>query len=321
MTQLNPVTAPPQPVVVQAPARPVQRRRFRLRPLVPYLLFLPAGLLLVLFNLFTAGLGIGLSFLDWNWNNIEQRFDFVGLKHYAALARDAGFWKSLTTTTIWTLAVVPGSFLVGLYFALLLNEEIRYKGFFRTVLLLPWATPLVVAAVLWAFILSPGVGLLNSTLAQFGRMDLKFVNWLGNPDYALWILVMIQIWRWAPFFTITLLAGLQAIPKDLYEAAEIDGAGPFQRFRSVTMPMMSSVAAVVALQGIIWSVHNYTLIYVLTGGGPVDATEVLTIHLWKTAFPLGQLAKGAAIGTVMIGILSIVGTIWVMRLMRREVTQ
>lgn len=301
-------------------AFPLPRRRSLGRVLVPFLLFLPAGLLLILLNLLTSLGGVYLSFLDWNWFNVEQRMKFVGLSHYAATLRDPVFWIALKNTTIWTLGVVPASFVVGFYFALLLNEEIRAKSWFRTAMLLPWATPLVVVAVLWAFFLAPGFGLFDDLMVHLGHPEMRYANLLGNPTLALPLVMGVQVWRWSPFFAIILLAGLQAIPADLYDAAKIDGAGAAARLRFVTLPMITPVATVVLLQAIIWSFHNFTLVYVMTGGGPVNASELLTTYLWRMAFANGQLGKAASAGAFIILALSLVGMLWILKVIRREPT-
>lgn len=285
---------------------------------VPYLMFLPAGILLLVLNFLTSGYGIFLSFLDFDYFRLERRFDFVGLSHYVAVFQDRVFWAAARNSLIWALGVVPGSFIVGFYFALLLNEDVKAKAVFRTVLLFPWITPLVVVAILWTFILSPGFGLLSDALVRLGRIDLKYENWLADPRLALPIVMAVQVWRWAPFFAILLLAGLQSIPEDLYNSAEVDGAGALARFRYITLPLMLPVTTVLLLQGVIWSAHNFSLVFVMTGGGPVYASEVLTTYLWRTAFPHGRIGQAAAAGTIMIAVLSVIGTIWVFKLLQRS---
>ncbi len=287
------------------------------RRLTPYLLFLPAGLLLVTLNFLTSGYGVFLSFLDFNYFRIEHRFDFVGLRHYIAVFQDRVFWTAARNSLVWSLCVVPGSLVVGFYFALLLHEDIKARGALRTILLLPWVTPLVVVAILWAFILSPGFGLLSDILVRLGRVDLKYENWLADPGLALPIVMGVQIWRWAPFFAIVLLAGMQSIPEDLYNAAEMDGAGALARFRHVTLPLIRPVITVLLLQGLIWSAQNFSLIFIMTGGGPVHASEVLTVYLWRTAFPHGRIGEAAAAGAVLMAILSVVGTVWVLKILRQ----
>jgi multiple sugar transport system permease protein len=287
---------------------------------VPYLMFLPAGTLLLLLNFGPAGYAVYLSVLDFNYANLARRTVFVGAAHYVEVLQDPVFWTAAKHSVVWALGVVPGSFIGGLFFALLLNEESRARGILRTLLLLPWITPLVVVAILWSFMLSPGFGLFSDVLVHLGRVDLKYENWLGEPSLALPIVMGVQVWRWTPFFAITLLAALQAIPRDLYDAAEIDGAGAVSRFLHVTLPLLSPVIMVTLLQSLIWSAHNFSLIYIMTGGGPVYASEVLTTHLWRTAFPSGQIGQAAAAGGLLMVVLGVIGSLWVLTLLRRRVT-
>ncbi|HBY93807.1 MAG: sugar ABC transporter permease [Ardenticatenaceae bacterium] len=290
------------------------------RKLIPYGMLFPAVALLILLNLIASGFGVYLSFLDWNYFRPNQLFDWVGLRHYAALVTDPIFLTAVEHTVVWSAVVVPGGFLVGLYLALLLNEDVRGKWLFRTLILLPWAVPLVVAAVTWSFFFSPGNGPLNDALFKLGQYNLKYMNWLGSETFAFPIVMGVQIWRTAPFFAITLLAGLQSIPPDLYDAAEIDGADSVGRFRFITLPLLRPVAAVVLLQGLIWSFFNFTTVFVMTQGGPAHASELLTIYLWRQAFPLADVGSGSAVGTILVLFLSIVGTFWVIGVMRKETT-
>jgi multiple sugar transport system permease protein len=304
--------------VVASSGRRSKQRLARLA--VPYLMFLPAGTLLLLLNFGPAGYAVYLSVLDFNYANLARRTVFVGAAHYVEVLQDPVFWTAAKHSVVWALGVVPGSFIGGLFFALLLNEESRARGILRTLLLLPWITPLVVVAILWSFMLSPGFGLFSDVLVHLGRVDLKYENWLGEPSLALPIVMGVQVWRWTPFFAITLLAALQAIPRDLYDAAEIDGAGAVSRFLHVTLPLLSPVIMVTLLQSLIWSAHNFSLIYIMTGGGPVYASEVLTTHLWRTAFPSGQIGQAAAAGGLLMVVLGVIGSLWVLTLLRRRVT-
>jgi len=297
--------------------------RVRIRPwrLVPFAMLLPAAFLLILLNMLTSSYGIYLSFLDWSFFRVERRFEVVGLNNYYALFTDPVFHTAVKNTLIWSTVIVPSSFLVGLYIALLLNEEVKAKSVFRTMVLMPWATPLVVAAVAWSFIFAPDIGPLNDLLFRLGMPQMKYLNWLGNEIFAFPIVMGVQIWRWAPFFAITLLAGLQAIPSDFYDAAEIDGAGVIERFRYITLPLLFPVATVVLLQGLIWSFHNFTLVFIMTHGGPGNVSELITIYLWRQAFPLAHVAKAASVGAILMLILAILGTAWVLKILGQETTE
>ena len=298
-----------------------RHRRAIPRRLVPYALLLPAILCIVLLNLLTSAYGVYLSFLDWNYFRVEERFTLVGLKHYYDLFADPVFWPSVQRTFIWCAVVVPGAFLVGLYFALLLNEDVWAKSFFRTIILMPWAVPMVVVGILWYFMFASGIGIVSDLMSHLGMPQLKYMNWLGSQRFALPIVMGVQIWRWAPFFAVTLLAGLQAIPSTLYDAAKIDGAGTWGRFWHVTEPLLRPVTGVVFLQTFMWSFRSYALVFIMTEGGPANASELLTIYLWRAAFPMGQLGKAAAVGTLIVAFLSIVGTVWIIKVLGRGVSE
>ncbi len=306
--------------VRQARSAPEKTFRKLTQNLTPYGLLLPAVSLLILLNLVASIFGVYLSFVNWNYFRIEQRLNWVGLQHYFTLFSDPVFVMAVQHTLLWAAVVVPGGFLFGLYIALLLNEEVRAKWLFRTLILLPWAVPLVVAAVGWSFFFTAGSGPLDDFLFRLGMTDMKYMNWLGSQEFALPIVMGVQVWRTAPFFAITLLAGLQSIPSDLYDAAEIDGANTIGRFRFLTLPLLRPVATVVLLQGVIWSFFNFTSVFVMTQGGPAHSSELLTIYLWRQAFPLADVGLGSAVGALLVLFLSVIGTFWVVRVMRKDAT-
>lgn len=288
------------------------------RWLIPFAMLFPAALLLILLNISNALYGVYLSFLDWNYLRVERRLEVVGLYHYYAVFTDPNFFGAIKRTFIYAAVVVSLSYLAGLYFALLLNEEVKAKGIFRTMILMPWAIPLVVVGVLWSFAFQPGIGPLSDLLAHLGMPQMKYINWLGDPRFAFLIVMGVQIWRWAPFFAITLLAGLQSIADDLYESAEIDGAGAIDRFWYITLPLLRPVTAVVLLQGLIWSFYEFVVVFVMTKGGPANSTELLSIYLWRLAFRHGQVGTSAAVGVILVLILSTLGTMWVIFVLKER---
>lgn len=278
----------------------------------------PAVVTLLVLNVAAALYGIAMSFMRWDYYQPAGRYNFVGLHNYDAVFSDPTFWLAVKNTVIWAGIGVPCAFVVGMYFALLLNQPIKFRWFYRSVILLPWVTPLVVAAVAWQFALSPGQGLLDIMLSHVGFSGLGEQNWLGDPTFALPILIGIQVWTTAPFFTLVLLAGLQGIPKDLYQAAAIDGAGSIRSFRYVTLPLLRPVVGVSLVQGTIWSLQAFTLVYVLTQGGPANSTEIITVYLWQMAFGDGLVGRGAAAGGVLTAALLVAGTIWIITTLRRK---
>jgi len=281
-------------------------------------LVLPAAVLLLTLNLMNSVYGVYLSVLDFSYLRVDQRFNIVGLKHYYAIFDDPLFRSAVKHTLIWSAVVVPGAFLSGLFFALLLNEQTWGQWLFRTLVLLPWAVPLVVAAVTWSFVFAPVIGPLDDALFRLGMPQMRYMNWLGSIQFAFPIVMGVQIWRTTPFFAITLLAGLQAIPGEIYDASEIDGASRIERFRYITMPLLRPVVAVVVLQGLIWSFFNFTTVFVMTGGGPANSSEIVTTYLWRQAFLGAEVGRGAAVGTTLVAALCILGTVWIRRVLRQE---
>jgi multiple sugar transport system permease protein len=286
-----------------------------------YGLLFPAMFLLLMLNIVAALFGVYLSFVNWNYFHAEERMSWAGLAHYIALFNDPVFLQAIKNTAVWCAVVIPASFIFGLYIALLLNEDVRGKWLFRVLILLPWAFPLVSAAVGWAFVFNPTSGPLNDLLYQLGFTEMRHMNWLGSADFAMPIVMGVQIWRTSPFFAVTLLAGLKSIPDELYQAAKIDGAGIIRRFRYVTLPLLRPVTTVVLLQGLIWSLFNFTALFVMTGGGPAHSSEVLTIYLWRQAFPLADVGRGSAVGALLVIFLSLVGTLWVTKVMKEGSTE
>ena len=280
---------------------------------------LPAFVTLLGLNIALALYGIAMSFMSWNYYQPADRYHFVGLRNYEAVFSDPTFLLAIKNTVIWAGVGVPCAFVVGLYFALLLNQPIKLKGFFRSIILLPWMTPLVITALVWQFALTPGSqGLLDSVLSDAGFSGFLYKNWLGDPSTALPILIGIQVWTVAPFFALVLLAGLQGIPKIFYEQAAIDGAGRLRSFRYVTLPLLWPLAGVSLVQGIIWSLQSFTLVYVLTQGGPANSTEIVTVYLWQMAFGDGLVGRGAAAGGVLAAALVVAGTAWIVANLRRN---
>ncbi|MBV9355365.1 MAG: sugar ABC transporter permease [Chloroflexi bacterium] len=227
---------------------------------------------------------------------------FVGLANYAALARDPVFWGSLQTTVVWTVANLVAQMVLGTALALLLNEPLRARGAHRAVALIPWIVPSVAAALIWRWMYDGSAGLINALLYRAGLIQ-QYVAWLGNAQTALPAVVVESIWKGTPFVVVIVLAALQAIPGELYEAASIDGAGRGQRFWNVTLPAISPTLAIAAVLTVIYTVNNFNAIWLMTQGGPLHATEILFTYAYKTAFQRFDFGSAAAMSVVLFGIL------------------
>lgn len=229
--------------------------------------------------------------------------DFVGLANWQALISDARFWGALRTTLYFVAVAVSAELLLGLAFAMLLHASFRGRGLMRAAVLVPWAIPTVVAARLWSWLFNVDHGLIPSLLPG------QEVNWLGAPGYALHAGILVDVWKTTPFVTLILLAGLQAIPPELSRAAQLDGARPLRIFWSITLPLLRPAIAVAAVFRGLDAMRVFDAVYVLTGGGPANTTETLSIYAYKTMMRSGDFGYGSTIAVatfVCVGVLAAV---------------
>ena len=257
---------------------------------------LPAAALLLVFLTYPLGLGVWLGFTD---TRIGRPGDFIGLENYEMLWTDTVFWLSVFNTLLYTVVASIFKFGLGLYLALLLNERLPLKAFIRAIVLLPFVVPTVLSAIAFWWIYDAQFSIVSWGLIQLGLIDAP-INFLGDSTNARASVIAANVWRGIPFVAITLLAGLQTIPQSLYEAATLDGATPWQRFRYITLPMLTPIIAVVMTFSVLFTFTDFQLIYVLTRGGPVNATHLMATLSFQRAIPGGQLGEGAAIAVAMI---------------------
>jgi multiple sugar transport system permease protein len=257
---------------------------------------LPAAVLLLLFLAYPLGLGVWLGFTD---ERIGRPGIFIGIENYWFLWSDSVFWLSVFNTLLYTTVASVLKFGLGLWLALLLNEHLPFKAFFRAIVLLPWVVPTVLSAIAFWWIYDAQFSILSWVLIQFGWIDTP-INFLGDPNNARASVIAANVWRGIPFVAITLLAGLQTIPPSLYEAATLDGATSWQRFRYVTLPMLTPIIAIVMTFSVLFTFTDFQLIYVLTRGGPVNATHLMATLSFQRGISGGNLGEGAAIAVAMI---------------------
>jgi multiple sugar transport system permease protein len=257
---------------------------------------LPAAALLLVFLTYPLALGVWLGFTD---TRIGRAGDFIGLENYEMLWDDTVFWLSVFNTVLYTVVASIFKFGLGLWLALLLNQHVPFKAFLRAIVLLPWVVPTVLSAIAFWWIYDAQFSIISWALIKFGVINAP-INFLGDTVNARASVIAANIWRGIPFVAITLLAGLQTIPQSLYEAATLDGASPWQRFRYITLPMLTPIIAVVMTFSVLFTFTDFQLIYVLTKGGPVNATHLMATLSFQRAIPGGQLGEGAAIAVAMI---------------------
>ena len=270
-----------------------QRARFA------YMLILPSLILLTLLKGVPMVEAVIISMQNQNMIRPNPTA-FVGFKHYyRALFEEPELWLTLMRTVTWTLGSVAGAYVVGLALAVLLNMEIKGRAFFRALFLVPWVIPDVATALLWKWLYADEYGVINFALRKIGLIE-QPVLWLADPKMAMTSVIFVQIWKLTPVMFIVLLAALQSVPKELYEAANIDGASASQRFWNVTLPLIRPTSVVITLLASIWTFQSFDIIYLLTGGGPADATKILPTLIYLKAFWASDMGYAAAVGVLML---------------------
>ncbi|MFI5011510.1 MAG: carbohydrate ABC transporter permease [Hyphomicrobiales bacterium] len=264
-----------------------------------YFLIFPSLIVITLLNLYPMIEGIIVSLQNQNMIRPDPTA-YVGLSHYArALLEEKTFWSSLGKTVIWTAGSVIGAYVLALSLALLLNMDVRGRGFFRALFLIPWVIPDVCTALLWKWLYGDEFGVINFLLAKFGLIR-QPVLWLSNPDIAMPAVIFVQIWKLYPVMFIVLLAALQNVPRELFEAAIIDGAGMRQRFWFIILPFIKPTSIIITLLASIWTFQAFDIVYLLTGGGPADATKILPTLIYEKAFWGLEIGYAAALAMLML---------------------
>ena len=258
--------------------------------------FLPTALIAVTLVLFPLLFTLYVSLFQRNL--LGGVPEFLGLGNSSAALRDPLFWQAFNNGLIYALGTTSVSLLVGMVAALILNEKFFGRGFVRAAVVFPYIVPTIVVVFVWKFMFNSR-GVINQTLSALGLVQ-EFIPWLGDPRFAMLTIILISAWAWFPFVAITLLAGLQTIPGAYYEAAALDGAGPFRRFFAITLPLLAPVMIVVVLLRSIWALRNFDMIFLLTGGGPVTATYILPILTYTEAFGKFRLGYATAVATALM---------------------
>jgi multiple sugar transport system permease protein len=278
-------------------ARPLISLRVRKR-LVGYSYLVPA----VLCMLATVVVPIGLAIKMSLYNDVlykPQDYHFIGLGNYVRLVEDPVFWLTLWNSVVWVFGSVVLQFVAGFGAALLLHRTFRGRALVRTLTLLPWIIPGVVVGLIWEWLYQPNYGVINDLLLKAGWMHDR-VAWLSSPDLAMGAVVVTNVWRGIPFFAIMLLAGLQAIPDELYEAAQVDGAGVLSRFCHITLPLLRPIIVVATATRIIWTFNYADLIFVMTGGGPANATQITSTYTLMQAYSDLDFGYAGALSVVLL---------------------
>jgi len=271
-----------------------------------YLMILPAVVLYSIFVIYPMIRGLYVSFFRWDGLSDMK---WIGLNNYRFVFKDEIFWSAMKNTLLFALVVSVVKNVVALFLAILLNRNIKLRTFFRTSTFLPVTLAFVVAGMLWSWMYNPVFGLINNFL-KLVHLESFIQGWLSDPKIALWSIMFVDIWKWVGFHMVLFLTGIQAIPEELYEAARIDGAGRWQSFFNITIPLVMQVTIVSFLLSITGAfVSNYDLVYVMTGGGPFHSTEVALTWIVSTTTRYAAVGKGNAMSMIMFVIVLVFGVL------------
>ena len=276
-------------------ASATERREWRFA----FFLLLPAVVMIGTFVAYPFFRGIWLSLSD---TVVGREGEFVGLQNFVKLWNDSIFRRAAQNTVFYTAAATVLKLSVGMVVALMLNNLMGFKRILRAAMLLPWIVPTVLSTLAWKWMLDPTFSIVNWALYQVGLIRFR-VDWLGGPVMALWSVILVNVWRGTPFFAITLLAGLQTIAPDVYEASSIDGANGWQRFWKITWPLLMPVTMVIVLFSVIQTFADFQLVYILTGGGPANSTHLFATYAYQIGVATGKLGEGAAASLAMFPVL------------------
>ena len=298
----------------RAPRRGAVTRLLEDERWLALVLLLPSVVLLALFIAYPFVKGVELSVTD---ARVGVPGSFVGLHNFAVLANDTIFQAAVWNTFVYTGVTTVFKLGLGLWLALLLNRHFKGKALTRAFVLLPFIIPTVLSTFAWKWMFDPTFSVINWTLYRVGLIHGR-INWLSDPDLAMISVIIVNIWRGVPFYAISLLAGLQTINPELHEAAAIDGARPWQRFWHVTWPLLLPVTMVVVLFSVIQTFADFQLVYVLTGGGPANATHLFATYAYQIGVGTGLLSQGAAISLAMFPVLLVVVIVQLLYIRRVE---
>jgi len=282
---------------------------------LPYVLLLPS--LILAAGVIFWPVGDLLEIATHNVNRFGQLRDYNDFANFKALIADPNFTAALIRTVVWTVAVVGGTILISVPVAMILNEDFYGRDVARVIVMLPWAVSLTMTAIVWRWALNGESGMLNSALRGLGIIDTN-VQWLATAGLAFPMQIGIGILVTIPFTTTIFLGGLSSIPQDLYEASALEGAGRWQQFRHITLPLLKPFLNIAMVLNTIYVFNSFPIIWVMTQGGPANSTDILVTHLYKLGFRIGKLGEASAVSVVMLAILLVFTILYVRLAMREE---
>ncbi|MFJ4625733.1 MULTISPECIES: sugar ABC transporter permease [unclassified Streptomyces] len=280
-----------------------------------WFLVLPALIPILVLSVGPLLYGVLLAFTD-SQSGRTAPTQWIGGLNFRDLLHDSLFWESFRIGLVWAVGVTVPQFLLALGLALLLNQDLRLRWLARALAIVPWAMPEVVVGIMWRIVYNPDAGILNETLHDLGLGNGR--DWLSSLTTALPAVIVVGIWAGMPQTTVALLAGLQNTPRELHEAAAVDGAGAWRRFRTVTWPALRPVALAITALNLIWNFNSFALVYVLTNGGPGGRTRLPMLFAYEEAFRYGQFGYAAAMGCVMVAVISVLLAVFLVGRIRGE---
>lgn len=301
VTEASP-PSPPSPPRGKAGRRPGGGRPRQAVDHGAWFLVLPALIPILVLSVGPLLYGILLAFTDAQSGRTAPT-RWIGALNFRDLLHDTLFWESFRIGLVWAVGVTVPQFLLALGLALLLNQDLRLRWPARALAIIPWAMPEVVVGIMWRLVYNPDAGILNETLRDIGLGGGR--DWLSGLATALPAVILVGVWAGMPQTTVALLAGLQNTPRELHEAAAVDGAGAWRRFRTVTWPALKPIALAITALNLIWNFNSFALVYVLTSGGPGGRTRLPMLFAYEEAFRYGQFGYAAAMGCVMVAVISI----------------
>lgn len=278
-----------------------------------WFLVLPALVPILILSVGPLLYGVALAFTDAQSGRTEST-RWIGLLNFSDLRQDTLFWESFGIGLVWAVGVTVPQFLLALGLALLLTQRLRLRWLARSLAIIPWAMPEVVVGIIWRLVYHPDAGVLNETLRDTGLGDGR--DWLTGLGTALPAVIVVAVWAGMPQTTVALLAGLQNTPRELHEAAALDGAGAWRRFRTVTWPAIRPVALAITALNFIWNFNAFALVWVLTSGGPGGRTRLPTLFAYEQAFKYGQFGYAAAMGLAMVAVISVLLSVYLVGRLR-----
>ena len=264
------------------------------------LLIIPVLVIMSLFTLYPLLDGLRMAFT--NKHLLKEAIQYVGGANFKRILTDEIFWISLYHSLVLTVSVVVLQFVLGLVLAWTMKQKLPGMSIFKSIIMASWVIPVAATVIMFKFMAQPDIGLINIILKLLGLANLNRY-WLGDLNAALPFIIMLHLWRNVPFYGIAFLAAMQAIPKSYYEAAEIDGASAWKKFLHITLPGIRSMIMVMVTIHVLWTFNNFDFVYLATGGGPVNATDVLPVYVYRQCWNSYTVSYGAALGTVMLVIL------------------